>query len=79
MDLLPDEELERLAERDGPESLAAKALADLHAQRAKDKQVFAFLVGEYFVVGPMPDAETELHLMLVAEVARRMKGSVLDE
>jgi hypothetical protein len=35
MDLLTDEELERLAARDGPESLAARALADLRAQRAE--------------------------------------------
>ena len=73
MDLLPDEELERLAKRDGPESLAAKALADLSAQRAQDKQVFAFRVGDYFVVGPMPDAETEFHMTLVNGVVKTLK------
>jgi hypothetical protein len=75
MDLLPDTELERLAQRDGPDSLAARALADLRTQRPKDKQEFAFRLGEYYVIGPMPDAETELNMVLIAEVARRMKAA----
>jgi hypothetical protein len=73
MDLLTDEELERLAARDGPESLAARALADLRARRGQDNQVFAFRLGEYYVIGPMPDAETELTMMLINETAKKLK------
>jgi hypothetical protein len=65
MDLLTDEELERLAARDGPESLAARVLVALRDQRAQDRQVFAFRLGEYYVIGPMPDAETDLTMMLI--------------
>ena len=74
MDLLPDEELEKIAARDGPDSLAAKTLADLRAQRAQDKQVFAFRLGDFLVVGPMPDAETELTMLLANEATKHMKG-----
>jgi hypothetical protein len=73
MRLIPDEELERLATEGGADSLEAITLGDLHRQRAQDKQVFAFRVGEYFVVGPMPDAETELHMTLIGEVAKKLK------
>ena len=48
--------------------------ADLRQQRAQDKQVFAFRLGENCVVGPMPDAETELTMTLANEVAKRVKG-----
>jgi hypothetical protein len=73
MDLLTDEELERLAAQDGPESLAARVLVALRDQRAQDKQVFAFRLGEYYVIGPMPDAETELTMTLINEVAKKLK------
>ena len=75
MDLLADEELEQFATRDGPESLAAKTLADLRAQRAQDKQVFAFRLGDFLVVGPMPDAQTELTMLLANEATKHMKSS----
>jgi hypothetical protein len=39
---VPDEEVERLAKEQGPGSIAARVLAELHAQRAKDRQVYAF-------------------------------------
>ena len=74
MDLLPDEKLEKLAMRDGPDSLAARTLADLRAQRAQDKQVFAFRLGDFMVVGAMPDAETELTMLLANEATKHMKG-----
>jgi hypothetical protein len=75
MQLIPDEELEQLASDRGPDSLEALTLGDLRRQRAQDKQVFAFRVGEYFVVGPMPDAETELHMRLIGEVAKKLKAA----
>jgi hypothetical protein len=74
MDLISDEELEQLAARDGPDSLAARTLADLRAQRAQDKQVFAFRLGDFVVVGPMPDAQTELTMLLANEATKHMKG-----
>jgi hypothetical protein len=79
MDLLTDEELERLAAQDGPESLAARVLVALRDQRAQDKQVFAFRLGEYYVIGPMPDAETELTMMLINETAKKLKEAERDE
>jgi hypothetical protein len=36
--------------------------------------VFTFRLGEYYVVGPMPDAETELNMMLINEVAKTLKS-----
>ena len=36
--------------------------------------MFAFRLGENCVVGPMPDAETELTMTLANEVAKRIKG-----
>jgi hypothetical protein len=48
-------------------------LADLRAQRAQDKQVFAFRLGDFMVVGPIPDAETELTMLLANEATKHMK------
>ena len=69
MELLPDEELERLAAERGPDSLEAQTLADLRQQRAQDKQVFAFRLGKFLVVGPMPTPEEETAFLLANEVA----------
>jgi hypothetical protein len=63
LDLVPDEELERLAKNDGPHSVAAKVLAEVRAQRAKDRQVFAFRCGDYWITGPMPDVQDEAALI----------------
>jgi hypothetical protein len=41
LDVVPDEEVERLAKKHGPGSVAAEVWAELSAQRAKDRQVFA--------------------------------------
>ena len=60
---VPDEELERLAKKRGPRSVAAEVLTELRAQRAKDRQVFAFRYGPYWITGPMPDAKTEADLI----------------
>jgi hypothetical protein len=62
-ELVPDEEVERLAKRDGPRSVAAEVLAELRAQRAKDRQVFAFRYGAYWITGPVPDAHEEADLV----------------
>ena len=63
LDLVPDEEVERLAKEDGPHSVAAKVLAELRAQRAKDRQVFAFRCGDYWITGPVPDVQSEAELI----------------
>src|SRR5215467_14848009 len=60
---VPDEELERLAKEDGPRSVAAKVLAELRAQRAEDRQVFAFRCGAYWITGPVPDVHAEADLI----------------
>jgi hypothetical protein len=56
---VPDEEVERLAKEQGPGSIAARVLANLRSERAKDRQVFAFRIGPYWISGPVPDARTE--------------------
>jgi hypothetical protein len=65
---VPDAELERLARAGGPLSVEARILEELREQRAKDRQVFAFRVGEYYFTGPTPDATTEIALVDLAEV-----------
>ena len=55
MVLIPDEELQRLAEEEGPASAEAQALAQLKTQRAQDLQVYCFRVGETYLTGPMPE------------------------
>ena len=72
MQLVADDELERLAAERGPDSREALTLADLRQQRAQDKQVFAFRLGEYYVV---PDADTELTMTLANEVAKKLRNS----
>lgn len=74
MQLVPDDELERLAAERGFDSVESQTLGDLRQQRAQDKQVFAFRLGDYFVVGPMPDAQTELTMTLANEVAKKLRN-----
>jgi hypothetical protein len=74
--LVADDELERLAAERGPDSLEALTLKDLRQQRAQDKQVFAFRLGEYYVVGALPDAETELAMTVINEVAKKLKKPI---
>jgi hypothetical protein len=62
-----DAELERLAQKGGPTSVEARIVEELREQRAKDRQVFAFKVGEYYFTGPTPDATTEIALLDLAE------------
>ncbi len=54
-----EEDLKRLAEKQGPRSAAATILRNLTKKRAKDRQVFAWQFGQYYFVGPTPDAEME--------------------
>ena len=51
----------------GPVSVEARVLLELRRRRAKDHQEFAFRVGDYYFVGPMPDARTELALIAVVD------------
>jgi hypothetical protein len=51
----------------GPVSVEARVLLELRRRRAKDDQEFAFRVGDYYFVGPMPDARTELALIAVVD------------
>jgi hypothetical protein len=51
----------------------AWTLDDLRRQRARDKQVFAFRLGEFFMVGPMPTAQDELTFVLAHEALKCMK------
>jgi hypothetical protein len=59
MVMVPDEELQRLAEENGPASAEAQVLAQLKTQRAQDLQVHCFRVDGMYVTAPLPDA-TEL-------------------
>ena len=79
MELVPDIELERLATTKGPKSYEAKTLAALRERRAKDEQVFCFRVGNTLFVGPMPDAETELQMLLASEVAKRLAKALIQQ
>jgi hypothetical protein len=74
MDLIADSELQRLAAERGPDSLEAKTLADLRQARAQDKQVFAYRLGAFYIVGPPPDADTELRFLLANEIVKKMKA-----
>lgn len=65
---VPDEELRALAKREGPKSPASDILRRLVRKRLKDHQVHVWRLGQYYFVGPMPDARTELQMIeLVAE------------
>ena len=67
--VVPDEELEQLAEAAGPSSAPAAMLRAIKEYRAKDRQVFAFRINDHFFVGPAPDARTEADLLATAELA----------
>jgi hypothetical protein len=57
-----DEDLKRIADEEGPASPAATVLRNLTKKRAKDRQVFVWQVGQYYFVGPVPDAEMEARI-----------------
>jgi hypothetical protein len=64
---VPDHELERLAKERGPLSIEAGIVEILRKRRAKDHQVHAFRVGDYYFTGPVPDARTEVAIIDLAE------------
>ena len=51
MELIPDDELERLAVERGPGSLEANSLEEPRRERAQEKQVFAYRLGQFIVIG----------------------------
>jgi hypothetical protein len=67
VELVPDEVLERLASEAGPESVPSRMLRRLWCERARDRQVFAFRVGDYWITGPLMDAKTEAALIDLAD------------
>ena len=66
---VPDEALELAAALLGADSIEAAVLARLRKDRAKDRQVYAFRCGDWWVTGPVPDAITELAMIEIAEEA----------
>jgi hypothetical protein len=60
---VPDAKLKRLADEQVPMSVAATILHRLNRKRAKDYQVFAWPIGPYYFVGPVPDARTEASMI----------------
>ena len=58
----------------GPGSHEANSLAELRRERAQDKQVFAFRLGDFIVIGPKPSAQEELVFMLANEATKHLKG-----
>jgi hypothetical protein len=56
---IPDDMLRRMAEAESPKGAASNILREVIAKRRKDRQVFAWRIGSYYFVGPVPDAETE--------------------
>jgi hypothetical protein len=66
LEYVPDEVLERLALEAGPESAPSRILKGLWRERARDRQVFAFRVGDYWITGPLMDAKTEVALIDLA-------------
>jgi hypothetical protein len=71
LEMIPDELLELSARVDGAECIEAKVLARLRQQRAKDRQVYAFRIGGYWMTGAMPDAKTE---MILIECVEELEG-----
>jgi hypothetical protein len=51
MVLVADEDLQRLAEENGPASAEAQALAQLKSQRSKDLQVHCYRVDDTYLTG----------------------------
>ena len=72
MEHINDDRLELLSIAHGANSAEATALTLLRQQRARDRQVFAFRIGDHYMVGPMPDAQTNLMALMAHEFVRRM-------
>jgi hypothetical protein len=68
VELVPDTVLESLAKTEGPFSVECQVWSDLLYQRARDRQIFAFRVGAFWLTGAFPDALTEARLIAIAEL-----------
>jgi hypothetical protein len=77
--LVPDTALELAAGIFGADSIEAEVLAKLRRERAKDRQVYAFRVGEYWITGPVPDGRTEITMIQVAEELTILTGGDLED
>jgi hypothetical protein len=75
VELIPDDELERLAAERGPSSLEANSLAELRRERAEDKQVFAYRLGAFIVIGLEPTAKEKVVFMLANQATKHLMGS----
>jgi hypothetical protein len=64
VEFVSDEELERIAIAEGPESMAAQTLVLLKKQRAKDPQLVAFRFANSFAVG-LPGVENDEMLQML--------------
>jgi hypothetical protein len=71
--LVPDEDLQRIAEERGPTSAEAQVLAQLATQRAQDLQVYAFRVGDQYVTGPLPETTEMAANEDLVEPLKRLK------
>ena len=71
MEHVTDERLEVLSMAFGPNSTEARALELLRHYRARDRQVFAFRIGEHLMIGPMPDGRAKLMALMAHECVRR--------
>jgi hypothetical protein len=71
MEYVTDERLEALSMAFGPNSTEARALELLRYYRARDRQVFAFRIGQRLMIGPMPDGRTKLMALMALTCARR--------
>jgi hypothetical protein len=67
VEFVPDERLERLVRQQGPTSVPARVQKQMRSARARDRQYFAFKVGNYWITGPTPNAEMEAALIELAE------------
>ena len=69
---VPDEVLALAAVENGPSSIEAQMMAEaVFPALALDRQVFAFRVGDYMIVGPVPDARTERAMIGFADVTAK--------
>lgn len=71
---IPDRELEQLAVQGGPDSLEAQTFNALQRERGLDKQVYAFRIGPYYMVGPSPDAKIKFATMLAYAYIKHLRS-----
>jgi len=64
---IPDDLLAQIAKELGSESTEARLLAEIHSQRALDRQIYAFRCGTLWYLGSTPDAATERTMIEMAQ------------